>query len=172
MKSLVKELFVFVLAEFNPIKKITLLESFIERSEQVYCFQNTDTILIINAIMVMKMLFTLRYFILANTNFPLYYQWLWYDIITFVTGIKTVNYVAFLIELCSVYMFKRFYHEYHEELFNILKYVLFRNSKSKSFFIESKYKNKLVINWIHHKCNTFMFQLFGIIALLGNFFAF
>ena len=166
--TLVKGIFKFLIVETNPIRKVTLLKTYIERNEQIFCFKNTEVISLINGIMILKVFLALRYLIFSLVKTSVEFKLLWFDVITLFTALKNINAFAFLIELCSIYLFKRFYYEYHKELFDILKKVIFDNENCGLFFLEKTYKNMPIGEWIQRQCNAFLSQVIGLIILLGN----
>lgn len=165
---IVKKVIKFLIREMNPVKKITLLNTYMETNKQIFCFHNKEVITLFNSIMALNLFLSLRYLSFCFTERSIHLKWLWFDCISLFTGLRNANFLAFLIEICSVYMFKRFYYEPHDELFAIIKTVLFNEGAWKSFFLESTYKNKLVMQWIKQQCDTFLLQLVGILTALGN----
>ena len=165
---LMKDIVKFLIVETNPIRKVTLLKTYIERNEQIFCFKNTEVISLINGIMILKVFLALRYLIFSLVKTSVEFKLLWFDVITLFTALKNINAFAFLIELCSIYLFKRFYYEYHEELFNIIKKVIFSKENRSVFFIEKTYKTSPIREWVERQCNAFLSQIIGLIVLLGN----
>ena len=165
---LMKDIVKFLIVETNPIRKVTLLKTYIERNEQIFCFKNTNVISLINSILIWKIFLALRYLIFSLVKTSVEFKLLWFDVITLFTALKNINAFAFLIELCSIYLFKRFYYEYHEELFNIIKKVIFSKENRSVFFIEKTYKTSPIREWVERQCNAFLSQIIGLIVLLGN----
>ena len=165
-----KGIFKFLIIEMNPIRKVTLLKTYIERNETIFCSKNTEIVSLINSIMILKVFLALRYLIFFLAGTSIEFEWLWFDLITLFTALKNINAFAFMIELCSIYLFKRFYYEYHEELFEIIKKVIFIKENRNLFFLEKTYKNSPIREWIQRQCNALLSQIIGLIVLLGNLF--
>ena len=163
-----KGIFKFLIIEMNPIRKVTLLKTYIERNETIFCSKNTEIVSLINSIMILKVFLALRYLIFFLAGTSIEFEWLWFDLITLFTALKNINAFAFMIELCSIYLFKRFYYEYHEELFEIIKKVIFIKENRNLFFLEKTYKNSPIREWIQRQCNALLSQIIGLIVLLGN----
>lgn len=166
--NLLKQILRLLITELNPIKKMTSIKDYIIKIEQIFCYHNRDVIALVNTVIILKIIIAFRFLLFCNSNTTITFQWLWFDVITMFTEIRNANGLAFLIEICSVYMFKRFYFEYHDELIVIIKNVLFDNVTWNLFFLEPTYKNRPVIEWICHQCNLFLAQMPGMYLLLGK----
>ena len=88
---LMKDIVKFLIVETNPIRKVTLLKTYIERNEQIFCFKNTNVISLINSILIWKIFLALRYLIFSLVKTSVEFKLLWFDVITLFTALKNIN---------------------------------------------------------------------------------